>query len=342
MAERRRVPTVALGPGREFDVIRRFLAGGGTLPADVDVGPGDDAAVLDGGWAVSTDLSVENVHFRRAWITDREVGWRAAAAALSDLAAVAARPVGVLVSLAVPPLDDVDADAVLAGVRDAAEAVDAAVLGGDVSASPDPLFLDVVVLGRTDAPVLRSGARPGDEVWVTGTLGASAAAVLLWVRGDEPEAALRRAFAHPVPRVEAARALAHSGALHALVDLSDGLAGDAGHLAAAGGVRVVLETSRIPVAAAARAALGDEASLETALRGGEDYELCFAAAADSVDAEALRSRLGVPLTRVGRVEEGEGVWLQGPDGSTRPAGGGGFDHFGGAEPNGAAGKGNAG
>jgi thiamine-monophosphate kinase len=327
---------VALGPGHEFDVIRRFLADLGEPPDSVEVGPGDDATVLEGGWVVSTDLSVENVHFRRAWITDREAGGRATAAALSDLAAMAARPVGVLVSMAVQPLDDVDADAVLAGVREAAGAVGASVLGGDVSASPGPLVLDVVVLGRTDAPVLRTGAVPGDEVWVTGVLGASAAAVLLWVRGDEPPMTLRQAFACPVPRVEAARGLAEAGALHALVDLSDGLAGDAGHLAAAGGVRIVLEEQRIPVAEAARAALGDEAALETALRGGEDYELCFVAPPGLVDASALGARLGLPLTRVGRVEEGEGVWLQGADGSVRPAGRGGFDHFGGDGPGGEA------
>lgn len=321
------VPSVHLGPGGEFDLIRRFLDAGGPLPPEVRVGPGDDAAVLDGGWVVSTDLSVEDVHFRRGWLSDREVGYRAAAAALSDLAAMAARPVAVLVSMGLPSGEGVDADEVHAGVREAAASVGAAVVGGDVTGSPGPLVLDVVVLGRADIPALRVGARPGDAVWVTGALGASAAAVLAWEAGSEPDDSLRRAYAHPVPRVEAASAMAGTGALRALIDLSDGLAGDAGHLAAAGEVRIVLEIDRIPVAAAATAALGPERALEAALHGGEDYELCFAAEADAFDAVELAGRLGVPLTRVGRVEQGTGVWLQAADGSVGPAGRGGFNHF---------------
>ena len=325
-------PVTALGPGGEFDLIRRFLAAGDAMPAEVRVGPGDDAAVLDGGWVVSTDLSVEDVHFRRAWLGDEEIGYRAAAAALSDLAAMAARPVAVLVSMGLPTGRGVDAERLQAGVRAAARSVGAVVLGGDISSTPGPCVLDVVVLGRTDAPLLRSGARPGDELWVTGALGASAAAVIVWERGDTPAPALRAAFAHPTPRVDAARALAGTGAVHALVDLSDGLAGDAGHLAAASGVRVVLEMGRIPVAAAAREALGDADALEVALHGGEDYELCFAAAAGALDAADTGVRAGIALTRVGRVEEGEGVWLLGEDGAIRPAGRGGFSHFEGERP----------
>lgn len=319
-------PSVLLGPGGEFDLIRRFLARGGPLPDDVRVGPGDDATVLDGGWVVSTDLSVEAVHFRRDWLSDEEIGWRATAAALSDLAAMAARPVGVLVSMAIPA-GGVDAEAVHAGVRAATASVGAAVLGGDVTASPGPLALDVVVLGRTDAPTLRAGARAGDGVWVTGSLGASAAAVLLRERGDTPPEAAQAAFAHPVPRCGMALALGRAGAVHAMVDLSDGLAGDAGHLAAASAVRVVLDLDRVPVAAAATEALGAEAALEAALHGGEDYELCFAAPVDGWDPEAVVAEHGVPLTRVGTVEEGTGVWLRDPTGNLRPVGRGGFSHI---------------
>jgi thiamine monophosphate kinase len=122
-----------------------------------------------------------------------------------------------------------------------------------VSVSPGPLFLDVVVLGEAPAPVLRSGARVGDDLWVTGTLGAAAAAVEAWRRGQEPPADARAAFARPRPRIREALWLNERGVLHAMLDLSDGLAGDAGHLAAASGVGVVLEPGRVPVAAAARA-----------------------------------------------------------------------------------------
>lgn len=319
---------VAMGPGGEFDLIRRFLASDPEPGGSVVVGPGDDAAVLVGGWVLSTDLSVEDVHFRRAWITDQEVGYRAAAAALSDLAAMAAEPVGILVSMAIPASGDVDAEAVQRGVREAAGVVGATVLGGDVSRSPGPLFLDVTVVGRTPAPVLRAGARPGDEVWVTGELGGAGAAVALWNSGREPEPALRGAFARPTPRVAAALELARAGVAGAMVDLSDGLAGDAGHLAAAGGVRVVIETDLIPLNPALADALLPADALEAALRGGEDYELCFAAAPGEVDrAGDLAARAGVRLTRVGRVEAGEGVWLSTGGGPLVPVGRGGHDHM---------------
>ena len=318
---------MALGPGGEFDLIRRFLAGQGEASPGVVVGPGDDAAVLDGGWVVSTDLSMEDVHFRRAWLQDDEVGFRATAAALSDLAAMAATPVGVLVSMAFPRGGRWDVERVQGGVRQAAALVGASVIGGDLSRSPGPLVLDVTVVGRTHKVALRSGALPGDELWVTGALGASAAAVKAWEAGREPGPALRGAFARPLPRTEAAAALAREGVLHALVDISDGLAGDAGHLAAAGGVAVVVEVDRIPVAEAARAALGAHEALAAALHGGEDYELCFAAAAGSVT-PAVAEAVGLTLTRVGRVEEGDGVWLESAAGGRARPGRGGFDHVG--------------
>ena len=318
---------VRLGPGAEFDLIRRFMGSDTGLPPEVWVGPGDDAAVLQGGWVVSTDISVEDVHFRRAWLSDEEIGYRAAAAALSDLAAMASTPVGVLVSMAAPR-SGVDVAAVQAGIRTAAGAVGAAVIGGDLSASPGPLVIDIVVLGCTAWPVLRDGAEPDDEVWVTGKLGGSAAAARIWESGGEPDAALREAFAHPRPRAEEARWLVDREWVDALIDLSDGLAGDAGHLAAASGVKITLDATGIPVAEAAVAALGPEGALEAALHGGEDFELCFVTDPGKVDPEAFERRFGLPLTRVGTVAEGEGVWLRGADGVVHPVERGGFDHWG--------------
>jgi thiamine-monophosphate kinase len=323
---------VSLGPGGEFDLIRRFIGEERGLHPAVLLGPGDDAAVLEGGWVLSTDLTVEGVHYRKGWISDEEVGWRAAAAALSDLAAMAAEPVGILVSMAFPRDPGLDVAAVQRGVRAAAAQVGASVLGGDLSRSPGPVVLDLTVVGRATAPVSRAGARPGDELWVTGRLGGSAAAVVLWRSGEVPPPALRAAFARPTSRVRAARALARAGVLRALVDISDGLAGDAGHLAAAGGVKVVLERARLPVAEGVEAALGPAGALEAALRGGEDYELCFAAPPGAVAVEALGTEAGVALTRVGRVETGAGVWLEEADGSSVPLLGGGYDHTRGEGP----------
>jgi thiamine-monophosphate kinase len=323
---------IALGAGAEFDLIRSFLGEESELPAEVRVGPGDDAAVLEGGWVVTTDLSVEGVHFRRSWLSDREIGYRACAAALSDVAAMAATPVGVLLSLAAPQRDDIDLEAVQAGVSELAGRLGVAVVGGDLSGSPGPLVIDVIALGRTAWPVLRDGAEPGDHVWVTGRLGGAAAAVRAWEAGGEPSPAAREAFARPRPRLREARCLVEHEVVDALIDLSDGLAGDVGHVAAASGVRITLEAALVPVAAAALDALGAEGALDAALHGGEDYELCFVTDPGAVDTDYFRERHGIEVTRVGRVESGEGVWLEQPEGGIERLVRGGFDHLAGGDP----------
>jgi len=317
-----------LGPGREFDLIRRFVGGSQELPPEVRRGPGDDGAVLEDGWVISTDLCIEDVHFKRQWLTDREIGARACAAALSDLAAMAAAPVAVLVSMAAPTDGSVDLEAVQMGVRDSAAAAGAAVIGGDNARSPGPLFLDIVVVGRCDWPVQRDGAEAGDVVWVTGDLGASAAAVRTWDSGAEPSPLLRAAFASPQPRHEAACCLVEHEIVDAMIDLSDGLAGDAGHIAAASGVRITIESNAVPVAPAAVEAFGEEEALQLALHGGEDYELCFVTDPGVVDPNYFEERFGIRLTRVGTVSEGSGVWLQEGDGTVREVDAGGFDHWG--------------
>ncbi len=321
-----------LGPGPEFDLIRRFLARSRKGGPGILVGPGDDCAVFEGGRiAISSDLSVEDVHFRRAWLGPEEIGRRAAAASLSDLAAMAAAPLGALVSLGAPAADVPDvAEKCMAGATEMLESAGAVLLGGDVARSPGPLFLDVVVLGRVERPVLRSGARPGDEVWVTGALGAAAAAVRCWARGDEPPAAARDAFAHPRPRIREALWLAERDVPRAMLDLSDGLAGDVAHLAAAGGFGVLLEEGHIPVHPAAAAVAPDpEEALALALGGGEDYELCFAARPGAVQkvANEFMDSFGVVLTRVGTVREEPGVALHRSDGSIVPPDVEGYRHF---------------
>jgi len=325
-------PRIPLGRGREFDLIRRFLGPMEGPTPGVIVGPGDDCAVLEGGLVVSADLTVEGVHFRPEWITPKEAGYRATAAALSDLAAMAADPLGILLTLALDPsrVPDQGEEAV-EGAREACRREGIALLGGDLTTTAGPMVMDVVVLGRTDCPVLRRGSLPGDEIWVTGWLGGSAAAVRLWNRGLEPPAGLREAFTHPAPRIREARWLARAGALHALIDLSDGLAGDAEHLAAASAVAVVLEEEALPLHPELEAGAGDrETALHLALSGGEDYELCFAVAPGAMEggrAEEFRGSFQLPLTRVGRVAEGEGVSLISTDGSVRPLHRGGFRHF---------------
>ncbi|HWV57707.1 MAG TPA: thiamine-phosphate kinase [Longimicrobiales bacterium] len=339
---------VRLGPGGEFDLIRKMLA---ALPADlaaaagegsrsggplqIALGPGDDCALLAGeGYflAASTDLSVEGVHFRRDWLSDEEVGYRAAMAALSDLAAVAARPLGLLVSLAAPAESAGSIlEHVMTGVGRAAGDVGAAVLGGDVSRSTTGLFVDVVVLGTTSTPILRRGAVPGDEIWVTGELGGAGAAVRVFGAGGQPDADARRAYASPHARVREALWLAKRDVPRAMIDVSDGLAGDLGHMAAASGVAIVLDREAVPVHPSALAACPDTAhAFALALGEGEDYELCFAAPAGRVQtiAEEFESTFGVRLTRVATVETGAGVWMRGDAGERLPLPLIGYSHFG--------------
>lgn len=329
-----RFARVRMGPGGEFDLIRSILGEEGDPSPGIRVGPGDDALVLDDGTVVSTDLSIEGVHFVREWLSEAEIGYRASAAALSDLAAMAAEPLGALVSLALPRdgADETVPD-LARGVHEALAAAGGTLLGGDLSASPGPLVLDVVVLGRAGRPVLRGGARPGDELWVTGHLGGSAAAVAAWREGREPEPGLRRTFARPRPRIREALWLAREGGIRALIDLSDGLAGDAAHLAAAGDVRIVLEGERIPLHPALAA--GTEAArtqaLDRALSGGEDFELLMAVEPGVLGSliEEFTVRFGAALTRIGRVEAGEGVHLlQRDEPEPRALRRGGFSHFG--------------
>jgi len=326
-------PGALLAPGPEFDLIRRFLPRHAPARTDVRVGPGDDCAVVVGdGIAISTDLSVEGVHFRRDWLSLREVGCRAAAAALSDLAAVAARPIGVLASLALPKADaGAHAVQVMEGVRRAADLAGAALLGGDVARTPGPLVIDVTVVGEAARPVLRSGAALGDEVWVTGELGASALYVAQMLAGAEPDAAARARYASPVPRVREARWLAERGLPTAMIDLSDGLAGDAAHLSAASGMAVLLAAELVPIhPAVRRRAPSPGEALRLAMTGGEDYELCFAARLGAVEphVRAFEEAFRLRLTCVGRMGGGDGVWWTTPEGHRTPLGLAGYQHFG--------------
>jgi thiamine-monophosphate kinase len=290
-----------LGPGGEFDRIRAIWRRLGEQMSQA----GEDCALVTIGnerLAISTDVTIEGTHFRKGWLAPEEVGWRAAAAALSDLAAVAAEPRGVMASLGVSPeWPEELVSEVMHGVGQAAAAVDAQLWGGDLVRS-ERLVLDVVVVGRAEAPVLRSGAAPGEGLWVTGALGGPAAALAAWLAGGEPEQTARERFAHPRPRIAEALWLRDEGAT-AMIDLSDGLIGDAGHLAAASGVRCVIEDERVPVHPAA--------SPRGALVGGEEYELLAALPreTDNELAAAFEDTFGIRLTRVGRVEEGQGVEL---------------------------------
>ncbi len=299
--------TIAMGPGSEFDRIRAIID---TL-GDVAVGLGDDCGVVPPGrgtLVVSTDATVAGEHFREEWIPPHDVGWRAMAAALSDLAAAGAVPAGVVVALTLPPgsPDDLSA-AVMGGAGSMARAVGTRILGGNLSGGP-VLSITTTVLGYAPRPMSRRGASPGDGVYVTGVLGGARAALTAWLDGRQPTDAARVAFAHPQPRLGAGQWLATNGAT-AMLDISDGLGGDARHLAAASGVGVTIDLERLPIhpAVHAEASRAGVSAAAFAASGGEDYELLVTLPADFAAADHLEPASGVILTRIGTVEAGAGA-----------------------------------
>ena len=327
MTTARRLPGshLALGPGAEFDRIRNIIALLGPRAA----GLGDDCGLVeqeDGFLALSTDVTVEGVHFRLDWITSEEVGWRATAAALSDLAAEAADPIGVLCAVTMPRTSpESQLLEIMAGVRNAAAAVEAQVLGGDLSSGP-VWSVAVTVLGRARHPITRMGAEAGDGLWVTGTLGGARAALDAWLHGREPPAGARTRFAHPQPRIAAGRWLAKHGAT-ALIDLSDGLAGDAPHLAAASHVALKIDLDSLPLAREVRheALTLGVPDAQFAAEGGEDYELLVSLPASFAAADAFARECGIPLTRIGEAAAGSGVEFVS---AGQPIELSGFNHFG--------------
>ncbi len=319
--------------------IARMVAGAGEDPR-VTVGIGDDAALLDLGGAeliaVTTDAMLEDRHFRLDWLSPEEVGWRAAAGALSDLAAMGAAPAAVFCSVGLPPDWPVDdADALLRGISRSIEAVGGVLTGGDVIAS-ERVLIDIMALGQVPRgqQLTRDAARAGQVLAVTGALGGPAAAVVLPIaQGPDAPAdhpAIRARFAHPEPRIAVGRSIAASGFASCAIDISDGLVQDAGHIAERPGLRAVIEAGRVPVAegcAQVAEALGED-SHRWALSGGEDFELLIAL--DHTDFEALTALqpiAEVGLTIVGHLEEGAGAMAVDAAGDEIDLPTGGWDHF---------------
>lgn len=328
-----KIPT--LGGGAEFDRIRSMI-GAANAPVDgrVILGPGDDAAVvrIPAGEHVvlSCDLSVEDVHFRRAWLTWEEIGWRATASALSDLAAMGARPLGALLAVALAPeLETAVAESLSAGAGECLRRFDSVLLGGDLSRSPGPAVVDVTVLGSVGVPLSRSAAQPGDEVWVTGWLGGAAIASASWAKELEPDVRARWSFARPVPRLAEIGWLRERATIHAAIDVSDGLAGDASHIAAASDVRLVLDRDGIPLHAVLDEFTDRAVATRIAATGGEDYELLLTLEPGQLESlrREFEARFDLLLTRIGRVEQGAGVAWVDDSGSGVAMPVGGFDHF---------------
>jgi thiamine-monophosphate kinase len=319
------------------------------------LGIGDDAAVLEASPGhevlVTTDMLLEDVHFKRAWGCSRELGRKTLAVNVSDIAAMGGRPHHAFLGLGIPcqGITLAELEAVLAGLEDEAAAAEVTLAGGDTCASRSGLVLCLTLLGSVPAgqAVRRSGARAGDGVWVTGGLGGSAAGLVALERGLRPgmawpgdlprpswlgsaqEADLRSAMAAhlaPMPRLAAGQAL--RGCATAMIDLSDGLASDLRHICAESGVGALVRAGCIPLhpGALVAARWTGRDGLDLALRGGEDYELLFTSRADPRPGLAGAAP-GLSVMRIGEVMEGPPApMLETTDGRTEALAGG-FNHL---------------
>jgi thiamine-monophosphate kinase len=307
----------------EGEIIRRISGGLPQVPPEVLVATGDDCAVLLLGgrtWVAASDMLVFGHHFK-GWAAPEEVGYKAVAVNVSDVAAMGGTPRFVLVSGGAA--DPGTTLRCMEGVLEACEEFGIYPLGGDTTRA-DCLTVDVAILGELAAlPVLRSGARPADSLAVTGELGASAAGLLALRSGEAGPQRLVRKHLRPEPRVAAGRAAASVG-INAMIDLSDGLASDVRHICELSGVGCRVDLGRLPIAGDTREfakSLGREPEI-LAARGGEDYELLMAAPEPVL--KALAASVEVPVTLIGEVTEGGVVFERGGESVEGLAG---WDHF---------------
>ncbi len=321
----------------EFGLLESLGVFRATLPPGW-VGPGDDTAVIPrgaGATLFTTDCLVEGVHFRRSTTGAADLGYRAVAVNVSDVAAMGGRPLAFTVSLALPRETPEDWVRDLhAGMREAGEQFGCPLVGGDTVSGP-LVFLSVALLGESPAggPLLRSGARAGDDLFVTGTLGDSAAGLLLLESGAADAGAFAPTLVarhrRPSPRLALAGRLA-DGLATAMIDVSDGLLQDLSHLLAASAVGATLWREQLPLSGALQAAAPalERDPAELALGGGEDYELLFTAPPGRRTAVfQAAAREASPLARIGTVEAAPGTRLTaGGEPVPLPARGG-FDHF---------------
>jgi thiamine-monophosphate kinase len=320
----------------EFRLIERIRELTAQPRDDVRLGIGDDAAVLavpaGQELAVAIDTLVEGVHFPRGTAA-ADIGWKALAVNLSDLAAMGASPAWALLALTLPDADAAFVESFSEGFAKLAQSHRLALVGGDTTRGP--LSISVAVHGFVPPgkALVRSGARVGDAVLVTGTLGDAAAglhALQQPLRDDDPRAGLREFLIErlnrPTPRLAAGAAL--RGQASACIDISDGLLADLGHVCAASGVGAEIDVALLPRSSALMALYDEAGAAQFALSGGDDYELCFTVPAQRLaDVQADLSRLGCGATRIGRIVEGTGVRVRGADGEWLATDRTGWEHF---------------
>ncbi|MDY0269125.1 thiamine-phosphate kinase [Trichloromonas sp.] len=322
-----------LGEFGFIERIRRAVAGA----PGVVLGIGDDCAVLEmpagERLLTSTDLLIEQIHFRREWIDSYRLGRKSVSVNVSDIAAMGGTPRHLYLGLGIPadlPVEELDA--FISGFLSACRDYGATLVGGDTCRSPGPLLISVTVEGSAPAAevVSRRGARPGDGLYVSGTLGDSALALRRLLDGSRPDDVSAARHHDPRAQVELGRALAAARLPTAMIDLSDGLLADLGHILEASAVGAEIEIASIPLSPAFRTALAEAPELiELSLSGGEDYQLLFTVPPTREgELAAISTALGLPLTRLGTVTAEPGrLWLRRPDGDRVAATPKGFNHF---------------
>jgi thiamine-monophosphate kinase len=328
----------------EFGLIERIKR---LLPSEngnVLLGIGDDVAIVRGNgpnvWLATCDVQMEGAHFLRNTVSPRDLGRKALAVNLSDIAATGGIPRYALISLGLPkdlPVEFIDE--LYAGLRFEAERSGTTIIGGNISRSRLGLFIDIFLLGEAQEGhiLLRSGARTGDKIVVTGTLGDAAAGAALLLdpllpATDAYAARARTRFNLPAARLKESGIIASSHAASAMIDISDGLAGDLQHICNRSGVGAIIYTDRLPVEKENRdlskRVKGDE--LDFAVFGGEDYELLFTVAKEKAPslAEKITAETGTPVSIIGEIlPASDGRRLVLPDGMEIPLEARGWDHF---------------
>jgi len=316
----------------EFDIIEGIFAAHPPRRSDVHVGAGDDCAVLapplGRRLAVSVDTMVEGVHFTNAMAPGR-VGYRSLAASLSDLAAMGAEPAWATLALTVPRADLVWLREFHAGFDALASEHGMDLVGGDLTRGPLAVTVQVHGFVPCAGALLRSGARPGDRVVVTGTVGDAAGGLACTLdsvpASEEDRVYLLNRFERPEPRIAVGQALC--GSAHAAIDISDGLLQDLGHILRLSHVGAEIDAESVPRSIPLRRLFGDEDSLRMALSGGDDYELCFTCAPRTLTELQRQFRAsGVALTDIGTIVEVKGLQIM-RRGAPIMAAQQGFQHF---------------
>lgn len=315
----------------EFGLIRRIQEQAGSA-AHLVKGIGDDCAVQrqEPGRELltSTDLLIEGIHFDRRWISMEQLGRKAVAVNISDIAAMGGVPRSLLLGVACSTkVSDRDLQEFIAGFLAEAQSYSVVLAGGDTSRSPGPLMISVTVLGEVEKgqAICRSGAAPGEAIYVSGTLGGSALALHQLQQGEQPSEELARQHHTPKAQVALGRLLAQRQLATAMLDISDGLLADLGHIAEDSGVGAELQLAALPLCPEFVVALEQNPQLiDLALSGGEDYQLLLTAKEQRLDQQPELAGL---LTRIGTITQGTEVIVKRADQTRYRCARGGFDHF---------------